>query len=114
MRADLGAEVPDQGLHGGGRDAELGGDVGLGTSFDEEGPEHFIAAVQGLGGLKEEASAGGIVHGGSPASRVIFTQEAAEGGKPKRRPRQGGRREGREKPGVPTGPTNAIYNMIII
>jgi hypothetical protein len=108
--ADLGAEVPDQGLHGGGREAELGGDVGLRTFVEKESPEHFIAAVQDLGWLEEEASAGGIVHGRSPASRVIFAQKAAERGKPKRRPRQEGGREIRGKPGVPSVPIKKCAN----
>jgi hypothetical protein len=68
----LRAKVADEGLHRGRGQVELGGDVDKETPLDKESAEHFVTALQQLGGCEKEAAAGVIVHGGSSGSRVTF------------------------------------------
>jgi hypothetical protein len=46
--------------------AELSGDGRDGQTVDEEGPQGGVAAMQGLVGLQEEATARGVVHEAAP------------------------------------------------
>jgi len=63
-------------LDRGGRQTETLGDGGLGAAFDKEGAENFVAAVQSLGGLKEELAAGCIIHGRPPNQGELFSATA--------------------------------------
>ena len=42
--------------------SELGGDLLEGAALDEVGPQRFVASVEGVVGLEEEAEARGVVH----------------------------------------------------
>ena len=72
----LRAKVADEGLDRRRREAELGGDVSLETPFDKESAEHFVTALQQLGGFEKEAGAGIIVHGRSSGTKVPFRSVA--------------------------------------
>jgi hypothetical protein len=41
--------------------SELVGDLLLGPPFDEDGPEGFVAAMEGSGGVAEEVAVAGVV-----------------------------------------------------
>jgi hypothetical protein len=51
---------------------ELPRDLGQGAVVEEDGPERFVASVQGWGGVSEEVVAGGVIHGGTSAIVMQF------------------------------------------
>jgi hypothetical protein len=61
-RTTLGAKVTDQVAQGGVRISKALGHVHLWLLVDKDGAQGFIAAMQGLGGFEEEATAEGILH----------------------------------------------------
>jgi len=61
-RATLGAKVTDQVAQGSVRIPKALGHVHLWLLVDKDGAQGFIAAMQGLGGFEEEATAEGILH----------------------------------------------------
>jgi hypothetical protein len=67
----LSPEVADEVAYGVVAVARLLGDVFQGTSLDEEGTEHLIAAMERVGRFEEEAQAEGIVHDLAPRCRSI-------------------------------------------
>ena len=61
-RATLGTKVTDQAAQGGIRLPKALGHFHLWLLVDKDGAQGFIAAMQGLGGFEEEATAEGILH----------------------------------------------------
>jgi len=62
VRATLGAKVTHQAAQGGVRISKAFGHCRLWLLVDEDGAQGFIAAMQGLGGFEEEATAESILH----------------------------------------------------
>ena len=62
--------------------AEAAGGLLLGEAGEEDGAEGLVLALQGTGGLSEEAAAKGVVHNGWPECEAIRGDGAAGQGTP--------------------------------
>jgi hypothetical protein len=56
--------------------SELPRDLGQGAVVEEDGPERFVASVQGRDGMSEEVVAEGVIHGGTSANVMDFGGES--------------------------------------
>jgi hypothetical protein len=94
-----GAKAADKGLEARPPVAEAVGDLRQRQAVEEEGPQGFEAAMEGVVGLKEELAAKLVVHGAISSGLIIFRPSAAAAVYAAARLR--GRGEARENPKKP-------------
>jgi hypothetical protein len=75
LRAQTAHEIPQGTI----AIAKILSDVGEGTMIHKEGPQGFVAAVLGVGGVEKEIAAAGIVHVHAPKMSPNYPQNDPDG-----------------------------------